>query len=114
MEKDPQIFVVHILDEIAYLQKIPRRRTLPEFLADDDLTRSAAYSMQIISEAARRLPPEWLESRPEVSWHHVKAIGNRTRHEYADLRMPTLWNIMLHELDDLKRAMEAFRQPEQD
>jgi uncharacterized protein with HEPN domain len=108
MVKDPKLFVVHILDEIKFLESIPQRMSFEEFLADPILSRAVAYSLQIISEASRKIPPEWLEDHLNIEWHKIRALGNRTRHEYADLQMPSLWAIITNDLEALNIVMKIL------
>jgi uncharacterized protein with HEPN domain len=72
--------------------------------------RAAAYSVQIISEASRKIPPDWLREHPEINWHGIRAIGNQTRHEYASLRSLTIWEIINFHLVPLKSVMEELMQ----
>jgi uncharacterized protein with HEPN domain len=108
MAKDPKLFVVHILDEIKFLENIPQTMSFEQFLADAILSRAVAYSLQIISEASRKIPSDWLEEHPNIEWHKIRALGNRTRHEYADLQMPSLWTIISDDLEELNIVMKAL------
>ena len=56
MSKDPTIAIRDCLAEIAILQEIAARMTLQTFRSDPIVCRAAAYAIQIISEAVRRLP----------------------------------------------------------
>jgi uncharacterized protein with HEPN domain len=107
-DKDPKTYVAHILGEIAFLESIPGRLTFLEFQNDGSTFRAAAYSIQIISEASCRIPPEWLHQHPEINWHGIRAIGNQTRHEYANLRSLTIWEILNSHLLPLKSAMDEL------
>jgi uncharacterized protein with HEPN domain len=82
--------------------------TFVQFQNDALVFRAATYSVQIISEAARKIPPDWLEEHPEINWQGIRAIGNRIRHEYANLRSLTIWEIMNSHLAPLKAAMNEL------
>jgi uncharacterized protein with HEPN domain len=85
MSKDPVIAVRDCLTEIAILHELAERLTLETFRNDAVARRAAAYSIQTISEAVRRIPDEWLAEYPTQPWAQIKAIGNRIRHEYYQL-----------------------------
>ena len=108
MAKDPKLFVVHIIDGIEFLNSIIHRMSFEQFKEDPAVSRASTYSLQIISEAARKLPVTWMENHPYIEWHKIKALGNRTRHEYAEISLPVLWNTMLNELEGLYRAMKLM------
>ena len=82
MSQDPTIAVRDCLAEIAILHEIEARRTLQAFRNDPIARRAAAYAIQTISEAVRRIPDEWLTDFPREPWAQIKGIGNRIRHEY--------------------------------
>lgn len=82
--------------------------TLEGFRSDAIARRVAAYSIQTISEAVRRIPDEWLADYPTQPWPQDKAIGNRIRHEYYHVDDVILWEIMTVEVNSLKRVMEAM------
>ncbi len=108
MERDSKLFVVHIIDEINFLQSVAARMSFETFNADQALPRAVAFSLQIISEASRRIPSEWLDEHPNIQWHKIKAFGNRSRHEYSNLQMPSLWATIINELGELKIVMDIF------
>jgi uncharacterized protein with HEPN domain len=109
-DKDPKTYVAHILSEIAFLETTPTKMTFLQFQNDPAVFRAAAYSVQIISEASRKIPPDWLREHPEINWHGIRAIGNQTRHEYASLRSLTIWEIINFHLVPLKSVMEELMQ----
>jgi uncharacterized protein with HEPN domain len=58
------------------------------------LRRAAERALQIISEAARALPPELLAHFPEIPWVAITSIGNVLRHEYQHIDDKRLWQIL--------------------
>jgi uncharacterized protein with HEPN domain len=83
MSKDPIIAIRDCLVEIVVLQDIARRLTLDDFRSDPIARRAAAYAIQTISEAVRRIPDEWLAEHSGQPWAQIRSIGNRLRHEYC-------------------------------
>jgi len=64
MPKDPIIAIRDCLSEIAILHEIAARMTLDTFRSDPVARRPAAYAIQTISEAVRRIPDAWLADYP--------------------------------------------------
>ena len=82
MTRDPVIAVRDVLREIAFLRQLSGNTTLLDFRSDPLAFRAAAFSIQTVSEAVRRIPDEWLADFPNEPWSAIKATGNRIRHEY--------------------------------
>ena len=56
--------------------------TLEDFVRDRKTVYAVTRALEIISEAARRLPDDFKGNHPAVDWPAVAAAGNVYRHEY--------------------------------
>jgi uncharacterized protein with HEPN domain len=108
MPKDPLIAIRDCLTEIAILDDIAARMTLDSFRSDPIARRAAAYAIQTISEAVRRIPDDWLADFPTEPWTQIRGIGNRIRHEYFRVDDAILWEIMTTDTPALKAVMESM------
>jgi uncharacterized protein with HEPN domain len=108
MPKDTTIAIRDCLAEIALLQEIEARTTLQVFRSDPIVRRAAAYAIQTISEAVRRIPEDWLAEFPTEPWVQIKGIGNRIRHEYFRIDDAILWEIITTDTHALKTVLEAM------
>jgi uncharacterized protein with HEPN domain len=94
MPKDPTIAIGDFLAEIAILHEIEASTNLWAFRTDPIVRCAAAYAIQTISEAVRRIPDAWLADFPTETWGQIKVIGNRLRHEYFRTDDAILWQII--------------------
>ena len=108
MSKDPLIAIRDCLTEIEILRQIAARTTLDTFRSDPVARRAAAYAIQTISEAVRRILDDWLAEYPTEPWEQIKAIGNRIRHEYYRLDDAILWEIMTADASALKTVLQKM------
>lgn len=110
MPKDPIIALRDCLAEIAILHEIAGRMTLEGFRGDAISRRAAAYAIQTISEAVRRIPNDWLADFPMQPWDQIKSIGNRLRHEYFRIDDAILWEIVTVDAAALETVLESMLQ----
>jgi uncharacterized protein with HEPN domain len=108
MPKDPTIAIRDCLEEIAILDDIAARMTLHSFRSDPIARRAAAYAIQTISEAVRRIPDDWLADFPTEPWAQIRGVGNRIRHEYFRIDDAILWEILATDAPALKAVMESM------
>jgi uncharacterized protein with HEPN domain len=108
MKTEPIDRIEHIIAEIDFLVSHVAPVSFTAFATDAILTRAASYSVQIISEAVRHLPPEWLDKYPRIAWREIKGIGNFTRHEYASLRLRVIWEIATEHAGELRHVIEEI------
>jgi uncharacterized protein with HEPN domain len=64
--------------------------------------RAVERAVQIVSEAAKALPVEYLSKYPKAPWTYIVGIGNILRHEYQRLDDKQLWEIATVHLPHLQ------------
>ncbi len=57
-----------------------------------------------ISEAALRLGEDAEQIAPGPTWAHIRGLGNRLRHEYHNIQLAIIWEIITDDLEALKDA----------
>jgi len=74
LDTSKAVFTLHCVDEAGKpLLRINLRRAQNRPL---DLPKT------LVSEAARRIPPELQTTQPQIPWAQIKGVGNVLRHEY--------------------------------
>lgn len=63
--------------------------------------------LERISEAAAKLGDLADSLVPGQPWREIRALGNRLRHEYDEVRVDRLWDIVQIDLPPLRAACEA-------
>ena len=75
---------------------------------DDNLRLYAVTrSLEIISEASRRLPETLKDRHPAIQWKGMAAAGNIYRHEYEDVAAREIWDTLTLHLPPLQAVVEA-------
>jgi uncharacterized protein with HEPN domain len=74
----------------------------------DDLMRLYAIirSLEIISEASRRLSEELKARHPNIPWREMAAAGNFYRHNYEDVTPRRVWKTLQEDLSPLRAVIE--------
>lgn len=100
--KSPQLRLFHIRDEIDGVTAALRSVSFEEYRQSFMLRRAAERAVQIISEAAKALPPELTARHPDAPWTAIVGIGNILRHEYQHIDDHRLWEILTVHLPELR------------
>ena len=72
------------------------------------LTNGLIRYMEVVGEAARRVPEDIRSRHPEVAWPRIIGLRNRLIHEYDRVDLDTLQNIIQNELPPLVGRLEAI------
>jgi len=97
-----------ILDAIEGIEAATRSKTIDDFDTDWLLRHGVQRGIEIISEAARRIPSELQATQPQIPWSQIMGIGNMLRHEYHRISDTVVWNVVEKYLPALKIAVSAI------
>ena len=97
-----------ILEAIEGIEAATKGKTFDDFGGNWLLRHGVQRGIEIISEAARRIPPEVLASQPKIPWSQIAGIGNVLRHEYHRVSDRLIWNVVQVNLPPLKAAVLAI------
>jgi uncharacterized protein with HEPN domain len=104
MEKDPTIYVRHILEAIANIETDIAGYDFEKFRMDRRTRQLVERNLEILSEASRRLPNEYKDREAHISWRAIAGIGNVLRHDYHQTYPTVLWDTCNEDLKPLKDA----------
>jgi uncharacterized protein with HEPN domain len=97
----------HIAENIALARSFVEGVDFEGFKADKMRQYAVLRSLEVISEASRRLAPGVRDRHPDIPWQRIAAAGNVYRHEYDRIGMDIVWVTVERDLPSLLAAVEA-------
>ena len=76
------------------------------FLRDARTSDAVVRNLEVIGEAASRLPAEFRASCPDVPWGRIVGLRNRVVHAYFDVDLELVWTIVETELPRLRERLD--------
>lgn len=98
---DPVVALKHMLDHAQKAVALARGRKRTDL--DNDLTFNLALTrlVEVIGEAANRVPQEIQTDHPEVAWTEMIGMRNRLIHGYDEVDLDFLWSVVRNDLPTL-------------
>lgn len=109
MDKDPRLYVDHMLEAIANIETDTAGYGFEKFRKDRRVRQLVERNLEIISEASRRLPQTAKNAESQIPWRDIAGIGNVIRHDYHDTYPSILWKTCSKDLQPLKDALGRIR-----
>lgn len=108
MPKDYKIYLQDIIECIENIKDYTSDFSLEDFCNDRKTIDAVIRNLEIIGEAARRLPEEIRKKYPIVEWHKIISLRNILIHEYPGIDLETIWDIIENKLSLLQEQVNAI------
>jgi uncharacterized protein with HEPN domain len=82
---------------VAFLGGVP----LATLQADDKTAYAVIRALEILGEAAKRIPPEIRDRYPEAPWRAMAGIRDKLIHDYLTVNLEVVWKTVTEELPTL-------------
>lgn len=102
-----QSALYNIRDNILAARRFTADLTLEQFKQSDLHFYAVVRALEIVSEAARRLPENFRNKHPELPWKQIMGIGNVLRHDYDNVVETIVWEAIRDSLEPLLAVVVA-------
>lgn len=91
-------FLLDILQSAELITQYTAECSKKEFMRNVQLQDSVIRRLLVIAEAAKRIPEETRQNLPNIAWHEINGMRNRLVHEYDDINLDIVWNVVMDEI----------------
>jgi uncharacterized protein with HEPN domain len=95
-----------ILEAITEIEEMLAGSSVDLFSADKMRRMATERYLEVVCEAARRIPDEVKQDSPDTKWQKMIDFGNRLRHAYHATDVKIVWDIVRNDLPPLKSFVE--------
>ena len=109
-ERPVKMILEDILEAINGIQRFLGEMTEDEYYGDDKTRAAVERYLEILGEAANKLPEEIYLNYPKIEWSKIIAVRNRIIHAYFDVNDKIIWEIAVKFLPDFKAGIKDIMQ----
>jgi uncharacterized protein with HEPN domain len=108
MPRDPRLYLDDILEAVNSIHEYTVGLDLQGFSLDRKTQDAVLRNLEIIGEAASRLPEPLRQAAPEIEWRKIIALRNLLIHEYFGVSLPIVWDVVANKLAPLADSCQAL------
>lgn len=104
MPRDYRLYLDDILEAIGNVREYVTGLDYEGFARDKKTRDAVVRNLEIIGEAAGRLPESLRSASPEIEWRKIMSLRNILAHEYFGVSLPVVWDVVKNKLQPLETS----------
>lgn len=105
---DPKIRLLHMLEYAQKAMEMARGQTRDDLDSDEKLRLALTHLVELIGEAANKVPEKIQEKYPDIPWPKVIGMRNRLIHGYDFVDYDILWATITGNLPELVETLNQI------
>lgn len=99
-------YVQDILEAILELEDFTRSMKFEDFVDDRKTVNAVVRSLEVIGEAAKKIPGNVREKYPGIPWKRMAGMRDKLIHEYFGIDLEIVWEVVTNEIPPLKPLIQ--------
>jgi uncharacterized protein with HEPN domain len=105
--KDDVLYLIHINECLERIEQYTAEGK-DYFFADCRTQDAVLRNLQTLAESTQRLSSTLKAAHPDVDWRNIGGFRNILVHNYLGINLARVWEIIEHDLPDLKQKITAL------
>lgn len=106
--RDPELLLEDILECAGKIARYTKGISIEVFRQNNMLQDAVVRNLEIIGEAVRKLPEDFLEKHPDLPWREIAALRNILAHAYFGLDLEIIWTLAIEETPSLSNQIRSI------
>jgi uncharacterized protein with HEPN domain len=109
-------YIADMLENAQKARKFVGEMEFEEFVRDEKTQYAVLRALEVLGEAAKKVPIEWREAYSEVPWQVIAGMRDKLIHDYAGVNMAVVWRTVKEDLppliEQLRRMLKGLTDEE--
>ena len=108
MKKDSLVYIDDIRDSIEAIKKYTADLTREDFFSSSEKQDAVYRRLEVIGEAASRLPDEFKSQYSLIPWYKIVGMRNVLIHEYDSIDLNRVWETVKRDIPKLEEYLKSI------
>ncbi|MBC8315119.1 MAG: DUF86 domain-containing protein [Bacteroidales bacterium] len=102
MKRDFTIYLTDILESAELIEGYTKDISEDEFYQSSEKQDAVLHRIQIIGEAAKKVPEEYRKRWSDIPWKEISGMRDIIVHEYFGITMIMVWKVAVEDIPSIK------------
>ena len=108
MKREAGDYIEDIISTMGKVIDFVKNISYEEFTRDDKTVFAVVRALEIIGEAAKKIPDDIRKNYPEIPWKDITGMRDKVIHEYFGVKLSIVWRTIKEEIPPLKPIFEKI------
>ena len=108
MSKSYKIYLKDILKCIKKVERYIKNCSKENFLKNEMLVDAIIRNLDVMGEAAKKIPPELRKKHQEIEWQKIAGLRDVLIHDYSGIDFDLLWEIITIRVPPIKGLLNKI------
>ena len=108
MLRDPRLYLDDIMEAVAQVREYTALMDYETFARDRKTQDAVVRNLEVIGEAAGRLPENMKQAAEKIEWRKIVGLRNILAHEYFRVSLPVVWDVVQNKIGPLESVCKSL------